>query len=72
MSFELSYCPNGQDVLSRLRKLYQTKSRDIILAKMGIPSKAVAEFAQTHKHGFAVIHTTLALPLVLREFIIDK
>ncbi len=52
MSFELSYCPNGQDVLSRLRKLYQTRSRDIILAKMNIPSKAVAEFAQTHKPGY--------------------
>ncbi len=52
MGFELSYCPNGEDVLSRLRQLYETRSRDIVLAKMGIPSRTVAEFAQTHKAGY--------------------
>ena len=49
VSFALSYCPNGTDVLTGLRKLYQARSQDIILARMNIPSRTLAEFSKKLK-----------------------
>ncbi|MHC4418847.1 MAG: hypothetical protein ACYSU6_09725, partial [Planctomycetota bacterium] len=52
MSFTLSYCPNGEQILDRLRQLYQKRSQQIVLAKMNTPSRALADFAAKHPSGF--------------------
>ncbi len=52
MSFFLDYCPDGEQVIDRLRQLYTDRAQDIILAKMNVPNRAIAEFAQTHQDGF--------------------
>ena len=51
MSFPLSYCPHGAEVLERLRRLYEERSQDIVLAAMQVPSRALAEFAERHPSG---------------------
>ena len=52
MSSELSCCPHEQSVLARLRRLYECRSQDVILAKMNVPSLVLSEFARTHSSGF--------------------
>jgi hypothetical protein len=52
MSFPLSYCPNGEQILNRLRHLYEQRSQQIVLAKMNAPSRALADFAAKHPAGF--------------------
>jgi hypothetical protein len=52
MSFTLSYCPKGEQILDRLRLLYQKRSQQVILAKMNTPSRALAEFAGKNPAGF--------------------
>jgi len=51
MSFSLRYCPNGEQVLARLTQLYENQAQDIILAKMNVPGKVLAEFAKNHEDG---------------------
>jgi hypothetical protein len=52
MSFTLSYCPKGEQILDRLRQLYEKRSQQVILAKMNTPSRALAEFAGKNPAGF--------------------
>ncbi len=52
MSFPLSYKPDGYAVLDRLRRLYEGRDQDIILATMEIPSAALQEMAVRHPAGF--------------------
>jgi len=52
MSFPLSYKPDGYGVLERLRRLYEDREQDIILALMEIPSPALENMADTHPAGF--------------------
>ncbi|MEA3335393.1 MAG: hypothetical protein U9R25_05745 [Chloroflexota bacterium] len=51
MSFPLSYKPDGYYVLERLRRLYEDRDQEIILASMEIPSVALQEMAVTHPEG---------------------
>ncbi len=51
MSFPLSYCPQGATVLQRLRRLYQRRSQEIVLAAMAVPSRELAAFAERHRPG---------------------
>jgi hypothetical protein len=52
MSFALSYCPNGEQILDRLRQFYEKRSQQIVLARMNTPSRALADFAARHPAGF--------------------
>ena len=52
MSFQLSYKPDGYDVLNRLRRLYEQRDQSIILASMEIPSAALKQMAIKHPPGF--------------------
>jgi len=52
MSFPLSYCPHGEQVLNRLRALYEKRSPEIVLAKMNVPGPALQDFHRTHPPGF--------------------
>jgi len=50
-SFPLSYCPDGYDRLARLRRLYEDRAQDIVLATMRVPSETIAAMAQTCRAG---------------------
>lgn len=52
MSFPLSYCPNGEQILNRLRQLYEQHSQQIVLAKMNTPSRTLEDFAAKNPAGF--------------------
>ena len=52
MEFPLAYCAGGSEVLERLRRLYERRDQDIVLASMHVPSAAVAAFAETHAAGY--------------------
>ena len=52
MSFPLTYCPDGDEVLSRLGLVFEQRSQDVILASMDVPNRALADFAATHRLGF--------------------
>ena len=52
MSFPLSYCTDGYDVLERLKRLYVARDPSIVLATMAIPSAAQAGMARRHPPGF--------------------
>ncbi|GAB4527051.1 MAG: hypothetical protein Kow0063_01960 [Anaerolineae bacterium] len=52
MSFPLSYKPDGYDVLDRLRRLYDERDPEIVLASMELPSAALKEMAIRHPAGF--------------------
>jgi hypothetical protein len=52
MSSPLSYKPDGYEVLGRLRRLYEERDQEIILASMAIPSTAVKEMLVRHPPGF--------------------
>jgi hypothetical protein len=52
MPFPASYCPNGDQVLQRLSRLYVDRAQDIILASMELPVAALQAFAHNHRGGF--------------------
>ncbi|MDP6439486.1 MAG: hypothetical protein QGH74_07625 [Candidatus Brocadiia bacterium] len=52
MGAVLSYCPDLDEVLDRLRRLYVERSQEIVLALMKLPSRTLEEFAGTHEGGF--------------------
>ena len=52
MAFPLSYCPDGETVLRRLRRLYEERAGGIALASMDVPSAALAAYAKERKAGF--------------------
>ena len=52
MGTQLSYCPEMNVVLDRLRRFYQDRSQQTVLAVMNVPSTALEDFARTHEHGF--------------------
>lgn len=52
MGFPLSYSPGGSEVLGRLRRLYEQRSQDIVLASMQPPSVALKEFAEKNPPGY--------------------
>ena len=51
MSFPLRYCPRGDEILPRLRRLFVERDQGLILASMGLPSPALAAFARQHPAG---------------------
>lgn len=48
----LAYKPNAEEVLARLRRLYERQAPDRIFAVTGLPSPALAAFACQHPEGF--------------------
>lgn len=52
MTSPLAYCPDCECVLDRLRRLYQDRSQEIVLARMNVPNDALAEFGRSHAEGF--------------------
>lgn len=48
----LAYKPNADDVLARLRLLYERRAQDRIFAAMEIPSAALAAFGKQYGEGF--------------------
>lgn len=52
MNFELSYCPNVEHVLGRLRNLYDRKAQDQIFAFMDVPTLTMEKFAREHQSGY--------------------
>ena len=48
----LSYKPNAEAVLERLRLLYARQARDRVFAAMGVPSAALAEFRAGYEAGY--------------------
>ncbi|MCC7354907.1 MAG: hypothetical protein IT330_14280 [Anaerolineae bacterium] len=52
MNSSLLYCPRVTEILARLRRFYEERPQDIILAAMRLPSPALQEFARTHPTGF--------------------
>ncbi len=52
MEFPLSFRPSGWDVVDRLTALYVERRQDIVLASMGLPSRALAEFETEHPAGY--------------------
>ena len=51
MSVQLSYQPNVEAVLSRLRQLYVDRSSQVVLATMAVPSQTLEQFAEEHESG---------------------
>ena len=47
----LSYKPNLKEVQTRLILLYTRQAGDRIFATMAVPSRAIAQFAQSYPHG---------------------
>ncbi len=52
MPFSLSYCPDGEYILQRLRRFYVERDQDMVLASMDIPSAALKKMAAIHPIGF--------------------
>ena len=52
MSFPFAYCPHGDEVIQRLRGLFEQRDPERILAVMEIPSQTLARFAATHTGGY--------------------
>ena len=50
--FPLRYKPGGYDVLERLRRLYEERAQDIILATMDIPSPTQQKMSARYATGF--------------------
>ncbi len=51
MTFPLSFCPHGEEVLKRLRRLYVERDGGLACAAMGVPSPALERFAAQHVEG---------------------
>lgn len=45
MSFKLSYCPNAEHVMGRLKQLYDREAQDQIFAFMDVPTLTMKRFA---------------------------
>lgn len=52
MAFPLRYCPEGTEVLRRLRLLHEQRSQEVVLASMQPPSAALKEFAEKNPPGY--------------------
>jgi len=52
MSFELSYCPNGEYILGRLQQFYDRNAQDQIFAYMEVPTRTMERFAKEHRSGY--------------------
>ena len=52
MSSPLSYCPHWQQIVPRMKRLFEERCQDIVLAQMDTPNRAIAEFAKTHESGY--------------------
>ena len=52
MAFPLTYCPNGIEVLNRLRRLYEQHVQDQIFVRMEVPTLTMKQFAIQHKAGY--------------------
>ena len=52
MNFELSYCPNVEYILGRLRKLYDREAQDQIFTIMDVPTLTMEKFAREHQPGY--------------------
>lgn len=48
----LAYCPDLPLVLDRLRRFYVERRPDLILATMDVPSRVLAELAETRPAGY--------------------
>lgn len=48
----LAYKPNLDDVLARLRSLYQREAQDRIFAKLNVPSEALDQFQREYAEGY--------------------
>jgi hypothetical protein len=48
----LAYCPRGNEVTQRLRRLFEQRALDLVLATMEVPSRALAAFAAQHVGGY--------------------
>lgn len=48
----LAYKPNVEDVLGRLRRLYERRAPDRIFAAMDVPGRALADFQRRYSAGF--------------------
>jgi len=52
MNETIAYKPHVEEVLTRLRRLYETQAADRIFASMETPSRALVEFRKQHHEGF--------------------
>lgn len=52
MSGLIAYKPSAAEVMERLRHLYERRAESWIFASMEVPSRALAEFRQTHQEEF--------------------
>ncbi|NQU09962.1 hypothetical protein HQ590_04165, partial [bacterium] len=52
MSLPLSYCADSTAVLSRLRRFYEERPPDMILARLRVPSPFVAAYARGRSAGY--------------------
>lgn len=48
----LSYCPRETETLKRLRRLYDQRAQDLVLASFQTPSAVLVEYAAQHASGF--------------------
>ena len=48
----ISYKPNVEELLGRLRVLYQQQAGDRIFAEMEVPCAALADFQEQHTEGY--------------------
>jgi len=62
MSFQLSYKPDGYDVLKRLRRLYEQRDQSIILASMEIPSAALNRWPSSIRRDSVTIQLPVSAP----------
>lgn len=52
MKKALAYGPNAEEVVERLRSLYERRAGDQIFAKMQVPSRTLGQFAEENKSGY--------------------
>jgi hypothetical protein len=48
----LQYCPRLDETLARLRRLYDERAQDLVLASCQVPSVVMAEYNSQHPPGF--------------------
>ena len=51
MKTEFTYCSDLDERIGRLKRLYQGRAEDQVLAVMNVPRKTLAEFAQQYEGG---------------------
>jgi len=52
MTFPLAYCPHGDEVLERLRALFERRDPGLVLATMGVQSTTVQELTRGQPAGY--------------------